>query len=283
MKSLLILVLGIFLMHPLRAQENVKVTYISNEGFLTETGGTKILIDGMFGPVAGNWCDSPSAETVDAMRHARPPFDGLDIVAVTHQHQNHFDADIVADHLMSNPKGKVICPKQVERLLAQCPQWNNFRYRVITVTPEFYCDTCLDVAGVSVRVLRLEHSHYMEEDTATGTMVNRHQNIENLGYLFQVNGRTIFHCGDTNPVNEKEYEAAALNRENIDVAFLERMFFTKGEKSLDILNRCIQPKVIVVMHVAPNNQRLFAEHFKEQTDVKVFEQKMDTMIYSFNE
>ena len=283
MKSLFTLLLGIFLMHPLWAQKNVKVTYISNEGFLTETGGTKILIDGMFGPIAGNWCDSPDALSIESMRFNRPPFEDLDIIAITHQHQDHFDADIVADHMMNNPKGIVICPKQVERLLAQCPHWNDFRDRVISVTPRLYCDTCLDISGVSVRVIRLEHSHYMEEDTTTGTMINRHQNIENLGYLLQVNERTIFHCGDTNPVNAKEYEAAALNRENIDIAFLERMFFTKGEKSLDILNRCINPKVIVVMHVAPGNQSRFAEYFKDQTDVKVFEQKMDTMLYSFTD
>jgi len=37
----------------LPAQDFCKITYISNEGFLLETHGKKMLIDGLFEPIGG--------------------------------------------------------------------------------------------------------------------------------------------------------------------------------------------------------------------------------------
>ena len=73
------------------AQKNCEVTYISNEGFLFEIDGKKVLIDALFDEIKGNWCDSPSDSIIDLMKNSKHPFDSIDIVAITHKHIDHFN------------------------------------------------------------------------------------------------------------------------------------------------------------------------------------------------
>jgi hypothetical protein len=57
---IIILTLGFTTLH---SQDSCKITYISNEGFLIETQGKKVLIDGLFDHIEGNWCDSPAEQS----------------------------------------------------------------------------------------------------------------------------------------------------------------------------------------------------------------------------
>ncbi|MCF8373642.1 MAG: MBL fold metallo-hydrolase [Bacteroidales bacterium] len=280
MKRLIPLFLCIFFVSfLLHSQTECKITYIANEGFLIETGSQKIITDALFDNIDGNWCDSPSDSIVDLMKKALPPFNDIDLITISHKHQDHFNEGVVVQFLINNPGAKVICPKQVEFVLAQNPNYGKFKKNIIAITPDLYCDSITAVSGISIRILRLEHSHYMEEDTIHGGQINRHRDIENLGFVFNVEGIKFFHCGDTNPLNEKEYASFKLKDAEIDIAFLERLFFSKGAESIAILNKYIDPKEMILMHINPANQELFSNHFKEVENIKVFERKMDSIGY----
>jgi L-ascorbate metabolism protein UlaG (beta-lactamase superfamily) len=282
MKTIVIILLNLMLAPSLiYSQNECKITYISNEGFLIEADGKKVLIDALFDKIDGNWCDSPSENTVESMRNSTPPFDSIDLIAITHKHIDHFSESIVVNHLLSNPKGIVICPKQVGEILSKNPNYEEISDRIISLTPQMYSDTNIVISNISISVLRLEHSHYMEEDSASGSKINRHRNVENLGYLININGITIFHCGDTNPLNEKEYSTFSLNNEDIDIAFLERQFFSVGETGRKIINNHIIPENIFVMHINPSNKSFFVNHFKSVKNIKVFEHKMESIILNF--
>jgi len=263
----------------LPAQDSCKITYISNEGFLLEAHGKKVLIDGLFDHIDGSWCDSPSEQSVALMESSKAPFDHIDLIAITHKHRDHFNDRVLIKHLLSNPGAMVVCPNQVAELLDTQPEYDKVKTRVMAFTPAEYSDSSLIVSGLPVRVMRLEHSYYMEEDSATGTMRNRHQDIENLGYLINIDGIKVFHCGDSNPLNEKEYAGYALREENIDIAFLERLFVAHGEKGMEIINKYIQPRHTVFMHISPGNREAFVNHFKEVENVTIFEQKMAYFYY----
>lgn len=47
------------------------------------------------------------------------------------------------------------------------------------------------VSGIPFRVMRLEHSYFMEEDSVTGTMRNRHRDTF-INYFKKVENITIF-------------------------------------------------------------------------------------------
>jgi L-ascorbate metabolism protein UlaG (beta-lactamase superfamily) len=284
MKTTVIILLNLILiLSEIHSQSECKIIYISNEGFLIELDGKKVSIDAMFGKIDGNWCDSPSENTLESIRNSTSPFDSVDIIAITHEHIDHFNDSIVVEHLLNNPKGIVVCPKQVGDILSKNPNYVEYSDRIISLTPQMFCDTNIIASNIPIRIMRFEHSHYMMTDSATGSKINKHQNIENLGYLFDINGIKIFHCGDTNPLNEKEYTSFSLNNEEIDIAFLERLFFSTGEKGIEIIKKYIKPKIIILMHINPGNKSLFVNHFKQKNNIKIFENKMESIILNLNE
>jgi len=201
----------------------------------------------------------------------------LDIIAITHKHRDHFNEDIVVNHLRNNPKGIVICPKQVGDLLYQNPYFKEFDDRIISLTPQLMCDTIVNISNVPIRILRLEHSRTMIKDSLSGSMINKHWDIENLGFIFSINGKNIFHCGDTNPLNEEEYSMFSLNKETIDIAFLERLFYANGEKGIQVINKYINPDYIIMMHISPANKSLFIDHFDQEKNIKIFKDKMESI------
>jgi hypothetical protein len=61
----------------------------------------------------------------------------------------------------------------------------------------------------------------MEQDSIGG-MKNRHRNIENLGFLPDMGGVKIFHCGDTNPLNREAFVAHFREVDHVTI-FEEKM------------------------------------------------------------
>ena len=86
----------------------LRLTYIANEGFMVEVGGTKILIDAFFGGLQGDWADQPDETTAGKLARAEPPFDDVDLIAISHRHSDHFSEQMVIQHLLSNPSVKVL-------------------------------------------------------------------------------------------------------------------------------------------------------------------------------
>ena len=145
-------------------KKNCEVTYISNEGFLVEVDGKKVLIDALFDRIAGDWCDSPTDSITDLMKNSKCPFENIDIVAITHHHVDHFDKNIVVQHMLKNQRAIVICPNQVNAILATHPNYQKIKNRIISITPEPLADSNFVASNVSIKVLRLEHSGSMKED-----------------------------------------------------------------------------------------------------------------------
>ena len=115
----------------------------------------------------------------------------------------------------------------------------------------------------------------MIKDPETGASINKHRNVENLGYLFDIAGIKIFHCGDANPMKKEEY--VSLKEEKVDIAFLDRAFVSRSE-GLEVINDLIDPGYLVLMHINPGNKALFAAHFKEDESVLLFEEKMGSRV-----
>lgn len=265
------------------SQKRCEVTYISNEGFLVEVNDKKVLIDGLFDNIADDWCDSPSDSIIDLMINSKPPFDGIDIVAITHNHVDHFEESIVVQHMLSNQNGIVICPHQVNAILSANPNYPKIKNRIIPITPEPLTDSIIVVSDVSVNVMRLEHSGSMRKNPESGEMENIHKDVENLGYLFNLNGAKIFHCGDTNPLNEKEYNTYQINKEEIDIAFVERLFFAfYKENDLKMIKKFLDPDNIIVMHIRPEDKGAYFDYLNHKDGVYVFMNKLQSINIEIN-
>jgi len=260
------------------SQNKLAVTYTANQGYVVESEGHKIATDVFFDKIDGIWCDSPTEEVLFKMKNAEYPFNDIDLITVSHKHIDHFNANVLLNHLISSSKPVVICPKQVKDILSEYDSYEKIKGRIYGIELKEFCDSSLIVSGIPVRVMRLEHSHFMEEDTLTGEMKNRHENIQNFGYIFDLEGKKIFHSGDANPLNDSEFRNYFDYDDGVDLAFIDRLFFSRGNEVINMVNDIVKPKNIVLMHIKPKNQALFAKHFKEEENIKIFEQKQETII-----
>jgi len=261
--------------------QKAKITYIANEGFLIQIGEKGILVDAIFGERALNFCATPTPESLEQMRASTGVFSEVDLIAVSHNHVDHFHASFVAEHLVANAHAKFVSCAQSVDVLARQQGYDSFSERVIEITPDslYYQDTLINDIGL--RIYRMAHGPYLETDSETGLTVNRHRFVQNLGFVFEVDGVKIFHCGDSSPRCWDDYEHFRLDREDIDIAMLGRGFLASDVGlGIDIIRDFIQPEHIVLMHIHPESipyYRNVAEQVKEEfPSVTIFESLMDT-------
>jgi L-ascorbate metabolism protein UlaG (beta-lactamase superfamily) len=236
-------------------KQPLTVTYVGNEGFLIECGGKKILVDALFGGWEADWCQVPPDSVVELMKAARPPFDNVDLIAVTHAHVDHFDADIVAAHMKNNPRGILVCSEQARQKLDSAGHITDIGDRIRVVPPSGDSSIAMQIAGIGLTAFPIPHGAYWETDEKTGEKVNRHRNVQHLGFLFTVGGRTLFHGGDS-PLNDFElYRLSGLDRARIDVAFVEWWCaWNAGGVQQKVVREVIRPDRIIVMHLAPGKE-----------------------------
>ncbi|MFA5011825.1 MAG: MBL fold metallo-hydrolase [Ignavibacteria bacterium] len=268
MKNAILILLLIIICNETYSQNSATVCYIANEGFMVEASGKKILFDGLFGGFNANWCDVPTSDTKVKLEEATPPFDNIDLIFISHNHSDHFNKEMVVKHLLKNSKCKVVCPEQVYKKLESADGFKDIQNSVLEFTPDINRDTAVIIDGMKIKIYRLEHSRYMGRDSITGNEINLHQNVENIGFLLETDEIRVFHCGDINPWNEEQLKKFNLKDENIDIAFLERLFLTNREgKGIELINEYIKPRNTIFMHIDPKNREIYKQIILQISDV----------------
>jgi L-ascorbate metabolism protein UlaG (beta-lactamase superfamily) len=112
--------------------------------------------------------------------------------------------------------------------------------------------------------------------------INKHENIENIGYVINVGGINVFHSGDANPWKEEEYRAFNLEKEQIDVALLESLFMNDSQTK-EIINNYITPQNIILMHLEPNNSQTIKRELRYLKNtfpnIFIFNKSMENKTY----
>jgi L-ascorbate metabolism protein UlaG (beta-lactamase superfamily) len=265
---------------------SIEVTYIANDGFLIKVNDKKILIDALFGDKDYGFCDIPTEETMNSILKNEDYFKDIDLIATTHAHVDHFYPPFVIEHLINNTKGKFISCKQTIEILKTQENYEKFKNNLIEITPEYFTYLDTTINSIGVRVYRLTHGPYYTDDPVTGEKINRHQNVQNLGFLFNVDGIKVFHTGDSDENGIAEYEQFRLDKENIDIAFLGRGFIWNSDsKGISLVKNYINAKQIVLMHIHQDEYNEFneiANKLKNELGrIKIFKNKMESETYVF--
>jgi Tol biopolymer transport system component/L-ascorbate metabolism protein UlaG (beta-lactamase superfamily)/putative intracellular protease/amidase len=200
-------------------------------GFLIIRGGKKVLIDSLF------QVDNPPtpAGRVLAMREGLPPFDELDLILISHDHEDHFDANLVGSNLLNNPNAVLVSTDVVaHKLRNRFPEHSQIRDRVIGVHLEKGEREKMRIAGLDLEVFSLSHGV---------------PTVPNLGFAFTQGDVSFFHTGDMNPENVavSDLKAYGLPERQIDIAFVSG-FRLADERFSDRILEGIRPKVMVPMH-----------------------------------
>jgi len=234
--------------------ETADVTYIGNTGFLIESGGKKIVIDAMFDEGWGTYL-VPSVKTRDDMKNSRKPFDKINLILVTHWHDDHFDVDIVADHLRRNKKAVLVAPQQVVDRLKSSKHYDEFSSRVLATTPGFGQTVDVGVEGITVTAVGMKHVPYPEGG------INKHRDVQNNGYIVGLGGVTLFHVGDGYlDVGSVFLSASGLGDRKIDVIFIE--YFDRSPESIRVLTDVVRPVKVIPTHIPPKEWDIQAGEFR---------------------
>jgi L-ascorbate metabolism protein UlaG (beta-lactamase superfamily) len=147
------------------------VTRLGHACLLIESPSTRILID------PGTFSDTWHALT------------DLDVILLTHQHPDHFDADNVTAVIDANPGARLVVEPAVAEILSDhSPQAASVG------------DT-LDLGGVSIEMVGGEHAVVHDRIPAVG----------NVGYIIRESGGpTLFHPGDSYDATPSGIDLLAL-------------------------------------------------------------------------
>jgi L-ascorbate metabolism protein UlaG (beta-lactamase superfamily) len=207
-----------------------------NDGIIIEVGGVKVMIDALFLDPNG----TPQT-MVEAMRSASPPYDGADLILVTHHHSDHFDAEIIVDHLINNPKARFVSTDAAVKLMARDDDYDLVSDRVTGFHLGNGESTTLTISGIDLEIMFF--SHGME-------------GVSNFGYLFSLEEDTFFHIGDivfdSEPV--EILLGFGLPEKGIDYAFVPYFMLT-SPANFAYATDGINAKYLVPVHISTQSKR----------------------------
>jgi len=166
---------------------------------------------------------------------SRPPFDGVDLILATHDHQDHFAPDLVLKYLWDNPQTEFVSnPAAVNDILALD---RNVSGRLTAVDLAVGETEQLSIGEIELEVLYLSHGV---------------PGLINLGFIITVDGVRILHTGDISPedLSVSELIDYGLPEKGIEIAFVPDFLLTV-EQYYPYITEGIQARYLIPMHFPP--------------------------------
>jgi L-ascorbate metabolism protein UlaG (beta-lactamase superfamily) len=209
-------------------KHGLEVTYIANEGFMISMGGTKVLIDALpKSKYYANPSDTLAARMIDGI----PPFDNVDYALVTHDHADHFNAEMMSRFLLNHPATRFIAsPETCGKLIGDSVSGQ------IHSGIDLKMGQCRTIRGdkAEIVVMRLDHSGSRD--------------ISNLSFLVRSNGFRVLHVGDALLADNEVYlRTVDWSSYTVDLLFISH--FDRSTPACNIIQNLIKPKHVVLMHI----------------------------------
>jgi L-ascorbate metabolism protein UlaG (beta-lactamase superfamily) len=241
----------------------LNITYTCNDGFIIAFHGKKILIDALFREPRIPCFTDP--EEVAAMTCARPPFDGVDLILVSHEHSDHFEPQIVGNCLQNNPQAVLVSKGSViDGLKKRFSGFDRVQDRVRGVQLAEKESVQMTIHGIDLEI------------------INVPADVPNLGFLIQTGGLSLFHTGDSG-INRQMvdlFQSYHLPDKRIDLAFVPWQYLG-DEWYHPLVEKGIQAKNYVPMHfVGEDAARMFKAVPTYYPQAILFRKQMQTWVYS---
>lgn len=243
-------------------QPQINLTLIANTGILIEYEGSKLLVDGIFGP-EGHSFSNIEAETWMQMKKGQGIFEAVDYLLFTHDHPDHFSPSMALEYLKhQRPKGIFLPEAQGEDFqeLEQYIQKEKIpcvliekgsKYKV-TYRPE-----------VNLAIKYYDSIHLDE----------KFYEVAHFCFLISLGGRNLLFTADIDFFRPQLLE---LKDEKIDIVFVNPLLY-HGKKGQEFLREIIQPETIIVYHVPFAQDDQFKIRKMLQKDLQLYPD-METII-----
>ena len=209
-------------------ETELEITYINNEGFIITSKEKKIIIDGLLS-------FNISEENKQKMVKAEPPFNNTDLILATHDHADHFDANIVGGHLLNNEMAIFISTEQaLEELQSEFDKFSDISDRVLSIYPKEGEKILKTINGIELEIYNLRHG------------MNSH--IQNLGFHIYIDGKRILHIGDAQELTTDDLKVNGIYDKKIDIAFMPYWYLIYKDDR-EVFNDIIHGSKIIAMHL----------------------------------
>lgn len=225
------------------------IRYIANEGVLIASADKQILIDGLHREYKPAYL-FPPPEMQAVLENARPPYDKINFVLVSHVHLDHFHPQSIGQYLKSNPKSTLASSTQaVDEVAKNFSQYEKIQSQIKPITHEWKKSTMLNHDGIKIKFLGLRHSGENFKD------------IQNLGHVIEIGGKKLLHVGDADMTAEN-FSAFNLSQEKIDIAFIPYWFLI-SEGGRKFVREHFDPKQIIAVHIPPDQAQDVIDQLKK--------------------
>jgi len=240
-------------------QDKVEVTYVGNAGFLINIGDKKILIDALFKGFQGNY-EVPQ-EIQNKLTNTQAPFDGVDLILVTHAHGDHVDPAMVRQHMKNNPKAVFASTEQLVNVLQDSTdRWVGFN-------PTKEQSESKEINGISIEAFSLPHGPDAR--------------IINNGFLISVDGLTVFQTGDVDfdQFTFQEFRSLHLPEKKIDLSFVQHFYLTNDSLCRKFVTEAIGGRYIIPIHYHFTTPAFDSTIVRQNyPDAVIFEKELQTWV-----
>ncbi|HAS47118.1 MAG TPA: hypothetical protein DCS93_41935 [Microscillaceae bacterium] len=227
------------------ASSTLTITYIANEGVFLQKKDKKVLIDALHEKYRPIYL-YPSTKLRLKMEKGLFPFQGVDLVLVSHLHGDHFGASSCARQLKNNPQTTLIGSKQIRDSLQKTSLFSAIQPQIKVATQT----EPITIHDIPVKILKIAH-------------VNKYRYgwVQNFGYIVNLDGQKVLHIGDAE-VSKEIFAPFQLPKENIEVAVLP-IWFLVSSKGKQLVTQYIRPRHIIASHISVGDEKNATRRIKQ--------------------
>lgn len=213
--------------------------YLGNEAVLVSSHDRKVLFDPFFHNDFGHYQKVPE-DIRQAIFDANAPFDGIDLIVISHAHEDHFSAPDVARYLSAHEETVLVAPQQAIKQLASLTQFPEIQSRLHAVALQFGDPAWQQtIRNIQVDAVRIPHAGWPGR-----------ANVENLVFRLTFSSNTtVMHMGDADP----QIEHYLPHQKHWDTLSTQLGFppywFLQGAEGREILKTVIHVEQAVGVHV----------------------------------
>ena len=184
------------------------------------------------------------------MMEGVPPYDGVDLMLISHPHGDHFHSELVIDYLKTFPDVQLVASEEVEDSLSGYAGYQDIIGQVVSIAYRPLEEDLLQVGDITVRILHMPHSGYKTSPVA----------IQNLATVISMNKVNILHLGDVG-FEEEVFEAFDFQAMQIHLGLIPDWLLAY-EEGAALIRRHLPVDYALAMHVSPKTANQIHQRVK---------------------
>ena len=232
------------------------VRFLANEGFLIQKGASKVLIDAFIKDAYYGYGALPD-DDYSKLIEGTEPFNDIQLALTSHVHLDHFQTLPAVDFLKKQSQCEFISTEQVALKLRHAEGADNVQKQMVIVWPAEKEIRSVKSNGIRIDTFRIRHAN------------PRNYEIQNLGVIVYLDGKTILHVGDAES-RLTNFEWLKLPDKKIDLAILPYWIFNNRR----LIEEHIAARHYIAAHIPVGQTAKIKEHLAEN-GIHVFQKPLE--------